>query len=355
VIRATYQDLQPQLARIAGVSGMAVSDARVLSYANLAIQELMDVEDWPQTVVRMRFKVNNARINVPSEFDRILMLMVNGVPQPMQSPWFEFVGYGWGWLAGEYNVPPTYGEPGPLGFTEGVLDKEQVATFEDIPNDGTIYYPTVYGTADERVNGVRPNITLQGYDNNGQWVRSDDPSQGWIDGVNVPINGDTAPFASVSSQAFSVVTGILKPVTNGAVSLYVSSATTGAQNVFLCEYAPYDTRPYYRRYCIPNLNQNPATQPPQTYCVDARMRKRFTPIVSQYDFLILSNLPALSTMFQAINYRESGDIQNYAAFKAVAVSILKDEMKSYIGKQRQKPLITVNEGFGVRLDGNYIL
>jgi hypothetical protein len=354
MIRATYADLQPQIARVAGVSGMNVSDSRVLQYTNLAIQELLDVEDWPQTVVRMRFRVSGSKINVPSEFDRILMLTINGVPKPMQSPWFEFIGYGWGWLAGSYNVPAiseiTTLDDGLLGQLEGVLDKEQVATFEEIPNDGTVYLPTIYGSANELVNGQRPVITLQGYDNNGVWVRSNDPVQGWIDGVTVPINGDTAPFASQCSQPFSTITGILKPVTNGAVSLYCSSTTTGQQNVFLCQYAPYDTRPYYRRYCIPNLS----TQG-QIYCADARLRKRFTPIVSQYDFLIISNLPALMSMIQAINYRECGDLQNYIAYKGVAVQILKDEMKSYIGKQRQKPLISVNEGFGVRLDGNYIL
>jgi hypothetical protein len=123
----------------------------------------------------------------------------------------------------------------------------------------------------------------------------------------------------------------------------------GQQNVFLCSYAPYDTRPYYRRYRIPNLSCT------QTYCVEARLRKRFTPIVNVNDFLLIPNLPALSTMVQAVYFREAQDIQSYAAYKAIAVGILQKEMTAYIGKQRQKPLITVNEGFGVRMDGNYIL
>jgi hypothetical protein len=131
------------------------------------------------------------------------------------------------------------------------------------------------------------------------------------------------------------------------LSLYVSS--TNQANYFLGAYAPYDTRPYYRRYRIPNLTSG------QTYCILARLRKRYTPIVTTSDFLMIPNLPALGAMVQAVYFREAGDVNSYMAYKDIAVNILKKEMTAYIGKQRQKPLFTSNEGFGVRRDGNYIL
>ena len=346
--RYTYGDLKPELARIAGVSGMDVSDSRVMSYANLATQELMNEWDWPQLIVRMQFKTTSCKINVPSEFDRILSLMINGVPQPMQSPWFEFVGYGPGW-PNILGAPATTSLDGQLlRELEGVLDREQVATFEDIPSDGTLYNPVVYCDANEMVNGVRPLMIIQGYDSNGQWVRSTDvttPGQ-MIDGIQVALNGDTAPYAANVSQTFSVITAILKPVTRGYVYLYV---TNGTNNVFLCSYAPYDTRPFYRRYFIPNLTKG------TTYCIICRLRKRYTPIYTVNDFLLIPNLAALSTMIQAVYYREATNFQLYEQYKAAAVDILKKEMTAYIGKQAQKPLITVNEGMGVRRDGNYIL
>ena len=354
MIRATYNDLKASLARIAGVSGMPQNDARVMDYANRATQELMDIRDWPSLIVRMRFKVTNQRINVPSEFDRILQLMVNGVPLPMQSPWFEFVsGFGPQWLNGGFGpevAPIDFLDDGLLGRLQGVLDKEQVSTFEDIPSDGNIYYPVIYATAYEQVNGANPYVTLQGYDNNGQWVRTNDPVNGWMDGINLQLNGDTPPYSTVSPVPFSVVTAVLKPATNGYVSLYANGLGTAApQNVFLCSYAPYDQRPYYRRYRIPNLSNQ------QTYCVDARLRRRYAPIVSGNDWLLIPNLPAMSRMVQAIYYADSENPQQYGSYKAMAVDILEKEMTAYIGKQRQKPLITANEGFGVRMDGNYIL
>jgi hypothetical protein len=353
VIRATYADLKAQLARIAGVSGMPQNDARVMDYTNRATQELMDERDWPSLIAWMKFKVTNRRVNVPSEFDRILQMKVNGVPMPMQSPWFEFVaGFApWFLNPGGPEVNPQNWEDNPHNFMcQGVLDKEQVATFEEIPKDGNVYFPTIYCTANEQVSGVDQYITLQGYDNNGQWVRTNDPTNGWQDGVTLLLNGNTPPYATYCPVPFSVVTAVQKPATNGYVSLYADAAGAATpKNVFLCSYAPYDTRPYYRRYEIPNLSCN------QTYCVDARLRRRFAPIVSADDWLLIPNLPALSKMVQAIYYSDSENPQQYAAYKALAVEILEKEMTSYIGKQRQKPLITVNEGFGVRRDGNYIL
>ena len=346
--RFTYGDLQPEIARISGASGMSISDARVMAYTNLATQELMNEWDWPQLICWMRFKTTSCRINVPSEFDRILSLMVNGVPLPLQSPWFEFVGYGPAFPK-VYGAASDYLDQTQLQQLEGVLDKEQVATFEEIPSDGTVYYPTVTCSASELVNGVRPYIIIQGYDQNGIWIRTldVDGSGDYIDGVQLQLNGDATPFSTSSAQAFSQVTAILKPVTNGAVSLYVTNLVNNL--VFLGQYAPYDTRPFYRRYSIPNLTNG------TTYCILARLRKRYTPIYSTNDFLLIPNLAALSSMVQAVFFREAQNFQLYEQYKAVAVDIMKKEMTAYIGKQAQKPLITVNEGMGVRRDGNYIL
>lgn len=342
MLRARYADLKPELARIAGATGMSVSDARVMSYANLATQELVDEWDWPQLICRMKFKTTNCKINVPSEFDRILSLTVDGVPMTMQSPWYEFVGYG-PQLAG---APPLTFDNTFLGELQGVLDMQEVATFQDIPSDGSLYYPTVYATMDERVAGIRPTMILLGYDNNGQWVRSLNAAGSQIDGVELAINGDSSPYGVTSPVAFSEITGTIKPVTKGYLSVYMTGGTQA--NYFVVSYAPYETQPFYRRYEIPGLSTG------TTHCMKARLRKRFAPIVSDNDMLLIPNLPALSTMVQAVYYRESGNIESYDKFKTISVNILKKEATSYIGKQRQKPLITMPEGSGVRPGGVYI-
>ena len=87
----------------------------------------------------------------------------------------------------------------------------------------------------------------------------------------------------------------------------------------------------------------------------ARCRRRYTPIVNVNDWLLINNLPALTTMLQAVYYREAKDVQNYAAYKAAAIDLLRKELTAYVGQQRTKPAITFGEGTGVRRDGMYII
>lgn len=352
MIRARYSDFQAQLARISGTTGMSPNDPRVMDYTNLAIFELMNELDAASLIARLQFKLTQSRIVLPAEFDRMLYCTVNHTPQPMQSPWFEFVGDGPDLADSVYGVgaQDTTGSTLLKRFI-GVLDREQIYTFEDIPVSGGPWYPVIYGTVNELTPGnpARPIFTLQGYDNNGQWIRTQNAAGQWIDGMELPINGDAPPFATQGVIPMSQVTGIMKPVTNGNVLLYVTNPATGT-NVYIGNYTPYDRTPFYRSYKIPGLDNNT----PQPYCIIARCRRRYYPIVNPNDWLLICNLPALATMLQAVYYREAKDFQNYKLYKTEAIDILKKELTAYLGQQRTKPAITFGEGTGVRLDGMYI-
>lgn len=352
MIRARYSDFQTQLARISGTTGMSPTDPRVMDYTNLAIFELMNEGDWPSLIARLQFTLNQPRLVLPAEFDRILYLTVNRTPVPMQSPWFEFIGDGPDLASAGYVQPENTQNDVLWKRFIGVLDREQIYTFEEVPRDGQTYYPVIYGTANELTPGDpnRPILTLQGYDADGQWIRTQNAAGQWIDGMELPINGDAAPFASAGVLSFSQVTGITKPVTNGNVKLYANCPATGA-NVYIGTYTPNDTTPYYRSYHIPGLQCTNST--PQ--CVNVRARRRYTPITQASQFLLINSLPALTSMLQAIYYRESKDPQAYAQYKEIAIDILRKEMTAFIGQQRTKPAITFGEGTGVRRDGMYIL
>jgi hypothetical protein len=273
----------------------------------------------------------------------------------MQSPWFEFVGYGTDFVdtqANSFNNPTDFDI---LRQFTGVLDKDQVVTFTGVPKDQA-YTFGVYANTDERVNGVRPQIIVQGYDATGTWIRTQQNGV-WADGIALDINGDTPPFRTATTQTITQVTGIIKPITNGYVFLYIYPAD-GSSPLHIGTYAPKDTTPTYRKYRIPGLNCAPFPNPPncpQNYCVRGRCRKRFVPITSDNDYLLISNLPALKAMIQAVYYLESNDPQSYTTNKATAIDILRKEAKAYIGLQRQKPFITFGEGTGVRTDGLYVI
>ena len=356
MIRARYSDFQAQLARVSGSTGMAPTDPRVMDYTNAAIFELMNEGDWPSLIARLQFKVTQPRIVVPAEFDRILYLTVNHSPVPMQSPWFEFVGDGPDLVQSPYGSEPQDQNNSLLRRFIGVLDREQIYTFEDIPQDGNQWFPQIYGTVNELTppgqtvpTANRPVFRLLGYDSVGNWIRTQDINAQWVDGIDMPINGDTPPFIFQAATSISQVTGITKPVTNGNVILYAVCPATGVTK-YIGNYTPNDTVPYYRSYKIPGLSLQG-----QTACIIARVRRRYTPILTPNDFLLISNLPALTTMLQAVYYREAKDFQNYKFYKGEAIDILRKEMTAYIGQQRTKPAITFGEGTGVRRDGMYIV
>lgn len=346
MLRRNYGSVKSELGRIAGSTGFSTSDSRLLAVVNQATEELMNEGMWPTIVDRLKFDITNRHFVLPSDYDRMLYCTVNGIPQQMQSPWYEFVGFGLELLS-PVATPDSFLYP----RYQGVLDKDEVATFRDIPDDGTVYYPRVAAQADERVAGVRPVINLQGYDKDNNWVRSPDGTGGFKDGVDIPINGDTAPFWVQSTQSFKYITATTKPVTKENVLLFV--VNSGGENQhYIGQYAAGDTTPFYRQYSLPALFWGDC---PHARCVLARCLRRFVPIRADADFLLISNLPALKLMVQAVYYAEAKDPDAYAKYKLGAIDLLRKEAKAYIGLQQQKPIMTISEGAGMRGDGSYIL
>lgn len=347
MIRRTFGEVKAELARVCGATGMSTADTRVMSYVNMATEELMAEFDFPSVIDRLLFNVTSGTIILPSAYDRIMMMTINSIPVQMQSPWFEFVATGWELLA---EVPADDNFYDSLGVLSGVLDRDQVAQFQDVPTDDEPYTLRVYGQRDERGDdSQRPYIIIKGYDGDSKWIRTQNSDGDWIDGVEIEINGDTAPRYVDSSQTIKQITAIVKPVTNGYVDVYAVPATAG-DPTFLCSYAPYDTNPFYRKYYIKGL-----TGTDETFQILARCRRRFVPVTCDSDELILSNLPALKAMVMAVFYFESNKPDDYLKYKTVAIDILKKEAKAYLGLQTgMKPAITFGEGMGVRRDGNYI-
>lgn len=351
MLRRTYGSIKDALARVCAASGMVASDTRVRQWTNLAIEELLNETDsgWPSAVDRLRFRIELCKFVLPSDYDRCLYLTVCGNPVQMQSPFYEFVGYGLELI--NYPGPQTEDQYNRRYY--GVLDKDATATFRDIPATGGPYFPRVYGLADERVDGVRPVMNIQGYDADNNWVRTSNGSGDYIDGVDIPINGDTAPYYIESTQSFSYITQTSKPITKKNVEVWVSTGPSDTDPTYIVQSAWKDTTPFYREYSIPNVLWPNSNITERT--IIARCRRRFVPIVEDSDFLLITNLPALQSMVQAIYYREAKDPDSYMKFKLVAVDLLKKEAKAYIGISNQKPVLTIGEGAGQRFDGNYIL
>ena len=220
MIRRTYGQVKSVLAETAGQTGMPVDDARLLSYVNLAIEELMNEGDWPGVVDRWYFDFNEATslLTLPFFLDRLMQVTVDDVPREIRSPWYEFVQYGPG-IQRESDALRT----DRRSWVSVVMDRGTYPTRYDIPDADGPWTLEVQSQVDE---DATAQMNVQGFDPDQKVIRTQDISDGtagdWYDGVNLSIgtSGDS------SLQEFASITSVVKPQTNGYVDLIASNGST---------------------------------------------------------------------------------------------------------------------------------
>jgi hypothetical protein len=333
----TFGQLKAQIARVCGVTGMPVTDSRVMDITNLAVEELLNEGDFPWTVDRLIFRVYNGRIVLPTAYDRIIGMSVEGVPQQINSPWYEVTPGMFG--GGGYFDNENGGVSGPGGFNGWwnsgfTADRDEVFQFRDIPRD-QYYFLEVSTQFDEDVGDEPPRILFKGYDAVRSPVTTPGAGNDWIEGEYIDLT--TSPVRSTSS--FSQLSGIVKPVTRGEVYVYAVGATDGAR-IHVGTYAPKDESPFYRSYRVVG------TPFCRSSCVLARCRKRYSPVTTDNDVVLCGNIPALKKMVQAVWYGDAGNPEKYVSYRAIAVDILKKEAMAYRGKSRI-PAISFQRGYSL--------
>lgn len=343
MIQITYADAKAEIARVCGVSGMAVTDPRVLSRTNAAIQELMSEGEFPNIVDRWHIIADSGHIVLPTFLDRLMQINIRGIPRTIASPWYQFVAYG-----------PGTSDDNPDGFGNWwcddrmITDRGEYPTRVALPEVGGPWNLRIYTAVDERIDGVTPYCTIQGLDPDGLIVRTQlsDGSGTWINGERVSLDF-LQPYVQTTEQ-FTQVDVFTKPDTNGYIRM---TAWDGVTEIELSNYLPTDTTPSYHHYHSQWLSDLDAASDSPLRVVRARCRKRYVPIRSDTDQMIISNLPALKEMVIAVFKREADNLQSYAIHKQTAVDLMKKEAMSYRGKSRI-PGLTFQRGYPVgRLPG----
>lgn len=335
----TFGQVKGQIARVCGASGMPVTDPRVMQMVNLATEELLTEADFPWTVDRVVFKVYDGRIVLPADYDRIYGLNVDGIPQQINSPWFEVsvgaMGAGEDWYA--WNS----GGWGSIGYANSgfTLDRDMVFQFRDIPRNQE-YYLTVQTQYPEDAGA---EILIKGYDFERNPVNA--LSDGTAEG------GEILPLSLTpqrTSSTFSQISGYVKPATKGEV--WINAVGINGDIYHVATLSPKDESPFWRSYKVVGASFGGCGCTDscgcQINCVMARCRRRYMPVSSDNDFVMCGNIPALKKMVQAVWYGDAGDHDKYIAYKSVAVDILKKEATAYRGKSRV-PALTFRRGFGM--------
>lgn len=307
---------------IARVLGFCDSDSRVVSYLNEAQRRLMPKGKWVGTVVRYRICVSNSCLTWPRQIETIEAFALCDTPGMLRNMWFEYLGNGPGQLSEENGNGKT------------LVDRGMAATFDD-PIANASNKIRVHSAVAESSSS---RILIQGYDENAQWVRTQD-SGSWVDGEYVTISN----VYQYTTTRWSNITGVQKPVTNGPVWLYEYSTTLSSAVKALAYYEPDETNPLYRRSLIPMLSDAGCCDCDtgdscSNTSVTVLAKLRHIPVRNDNDWLILQSLPALKDMVKSVDFREKNMMKEAMEYEASAVTELQSDLKSFEGSGTVRPI-----------------
>jgi hypothetical protein len=164
-------------------------------------------------------------------------------------------------------------------------------------------------------------------------------------GINIPINrwrrgveGDIeAATYRVSSRYIKEISSVLKPVTQGYVTLLAIDDTT-KKTWFLAKYHPMETNPGYHKYRVINPNCEDGT------CWTAMVKMRYVPAVSDADPLLIQNMPALTSAILMLRERDAGNLEKKIAHAKDMLWLLKQQQAA---KETKENEFEIRDDFGM--------
>lgn len=309
--RITLGDVRSS--RLPKTINLPPNDSRVVEFVNEAVERLLAKGKWVGTYQKYQICTYSGCLTWPRQFETIESVAVCDFPIPVRNEWFEFNEMGYG-LRVETD-----------GVGTQMYDRGMACTFEDI--HGTDKKIKVYCDIDE---SPTPDILLQGYNEDGNWIRTL-VSGDYIDGEYVT----PTPTGALTVNKFTSLTGVQKPVTDGMIRLYEYNTTDTTQRA-IAFYEPDETRPVYRRSLISGLSNRgscqsnaDATCNKKTVMVIAKMA--FIPVRLDTDWLLISSIPALKAMCQALRKEENNLWDEAKKYEANAVAILDEQLNAFLG------------------------
>lgn len=313
--RLTLGDAKAPGARIFTVLNVTPSDPRFVGAINEASERLIEQVKVVGSVMRYRFCANNGCITLPRQIETIEAAAVCNDPVTIRNKWFEFVEHGYGQRQES------------LGFDRNLVDRGMAVSFDDIRGTGKqlkVYF-------DLPVDGST-SILFQGYDDDGNWIKTSDGAGGYYDGEYII----PSATGTLSVKNFSALTGVQKPITQGVIRVYEYDTVETTQRA-LAVYEPDETRPTYRRILIPGLStlgscsSTSTSGACATKTVSVIIKTAFMPVYTDTDWLQITSMPALKSMCQALRKEENNLIDDAHKYEANAVRILQNQLQNHEG------------------------
>lgn len=311
--RLTLATLDTPIARILNV---CPGDARIAEYANRVERRLVAKGKWVGTTARYRICTTESCLVWPRFIETIEAWWLCKTPGMIRNGWYEDSLQGPGMRTSNDGGSPT------------LIDRDPMPTFAFVRGNTSklAVRADVTEAADAR-------MLIQGYNQNGEWIRTQDGAV-WVEGEYLPISTVTA----YSNNVFSSIARIIKPVTQGPVRLWQYDPVTATTVQQLGLYEPDETLPWYRASIIPGLGfQHGCGNSNDTCCgstsnqVTVKAKLNHIDVSRPTDFLLLGNEGAFTLGVQAILKEERNLPDEAAAYWAMAVQALEDELSSYEG------------------------
>lgn len=319
--------LQLRLSRFPTAVGFCQADApSIFNLANECTWRLLMeggevgfIGSWDRVVFLANRR--NPFITLPYGYARAIGMDFCRHPVAIQNSFMEYLEYGIGLREAPPQIAGRF-----CGKVEG-FDRGNFPTMVDMPVPSFL---RVYAT-DPADYGKRVLIS-NAKDQNGVGIYTQDGLNS-VNGFYLKLQ---APF-DTSAFLVSSFTNVAKDLTQGDVLLNAVDQNTGIETT-LSRYAPDETTPNYRRYYLNNLPTNCCTQSPITpglVQVTTMLKREYTPIRRDTDFLILGNIPALIEEAQAIRYSSIDSptaAQLEAKHHAKSLSLLNAELRDQLGE-----------------------
>jgi hypothetical protein len=388
MIRRTYGSVKEQLARVTQ-NGMCPDSSQLLARTNEAQERLLNKGLYAGTYGRYSVCVYGGCITLPREFESILGYNYGGAAAQVYNQWYEFMANGpgtspagaWRQLQDRGFVPsfrPLDSQKYIRVYTDLAEDATSTILFrgsdsynnrvQTIENgvyiDGerlnlsagsgnSSVLVSGFATATSAANGVYAWYTTinskPAYKNLNGWTLANDGSNWQFlepDGtVETSSAGNSAypwqetftgltltELPRTTVNAFRSIDAINKTATKGWVRVYAVDPTTGSEYC-IAILAPDETLPQYRRYAIPGHERE------EGVAVTVLAKRKFIPVVTDDDDLIVTNLGALKMMAIAIEKEENNNLDEALKYEEKAVELLREELKEVEGANIGRPQV----------------
>jgi hypothetical protein len=129
---------------------------------------------------------------------------------------------------------------------------------------------------------------------------------------------------------FSVLTGVQFLTPNRHGNFTLTQINEDSSTKILSVYEPDEDVPVYRRSVLNGVR-------PEGEALLALARMRYRPVRGDRDYVQIGNVTAISNMLIALQKRDNGRLQEYAAYRQLAVDALDKELRQFRGAGATRP------------------